>query len=225
MMRRAPLEIQDDDTDSVSEHGTRYDSYLSNTDFAHARCLRPSAGALLERTSSLELLLNHLETPLRGAKAPTLVNGLKDELLPFQAETLHWALKHERDECGIQRLFWTKLPGSNLYYDLILGRLSTSHPNLVRGGFIAEQRDIDRVIVSLALILTNPAPSSPKAGSPASDICATPPTVNIPFWDPNLHGRQAGKWSKSRGSILSKGTHVVVSKELTLIYLCSHNWL
>ena len=158
--------------------------------------------------------MNHLEN--RGHAAAPFVEGLTVELLPFQLQSLQWAIERETTPGGLQSFFWTKLPSveqpnTTVYYNPILGKLSTSKPNLVRGGIIAEQMGLGKTVISLALILQNPAPTLLASGSLATSITAQPSLApGQPFWDPELYGRTSES-KKKRGSILSRGTLVVVS--------------
>lgn len=67
---------------------------------------------------------------------------------------------------------------------------------------------LGKTVISLALILQNPAPVVPEAGSNVSTIPAQIPS-NGPFRDPDLYERTKDE-SDSRGSIISRGTLVVV---------------
>jgi hypothetical protein len=90
---------------------------------------------------SLGGVMDHLVN--RGHQSAPFVEGLKVELLPFQLQSLQWALERESIAGGIQSYFIAKIPRNDLtedmYYNPIAGRLSTMAPKLVRGGIIAEQ--------------------------------------------------------------------------------------
>jgi len=199
---------------AVRQNEFYIDSFLSAED--HAVLLRTGKDAadVQHQTSSLTGLMNHLEN--RGHAAAPFVEGLTVELLPFQLQSLQWAIERETTPGGLQSFFWTKLPSveqpnTTVYYNPILGKLSTSKPNLVRGGIIAEQMGLGKTVISLALILQNPAPTLLACGSLATSITAQPSLApGQPFWDPDLHSRTSGS-KKKRGSILSRGTLVVVS--------------
>jgi SNF2-related domain len=196
-----------------------FEPYLSREDYSLVRRTKNAAGALHRQTNSLAGLMNHLEN--RGHAAAPFVEGLTVELLPFQAQTLQWAIERETVPGGIQSYLWTKLPNvveepnTEVYYNPILGRLSKSKPNLVRGGIIAEQMGMGKTVISLALILQNPAPAAPLSGSPVSSIPAQP-APESPFWDPDLYTRTSS-WNEKRGSIISRGTLVVVSLSSPLL--------
>lgn len=89
------------------------------------------------RVKSLNGLVDQLEN-LGHAPAP-FVEGLTVELLPFQSQSLQWALERETTPGGVQSFFWTKLPNTQVYYNPILGHLTKEKPKLVRGGIVAEQ--------------------------------------------------------------------------------------
>ena len=75
---------------------------------------------------------------------------------------------------------------------------------------IASQMGLGKTVTTLALILANPAPLEPAAGSDASKITVQPnSTFDTPFRDPELYQRAAGSNPK-RGSIVSRGTLVIV---------------
>jgi SNF2-related domain len=200
------------------------DPYLSREDCCLVRRTREDAESLYRQTDSLAGLMNHLEN--RGHAAAPFVEGLTVELLPFQEQSLQWAIERETVPGGIQSYFWIKLPNvveepnTEVYYNPILGRLSKSKPNLVRGGIIAEQMGLGKTVISLALILQNPAPAAPLSGSPVSSIPAQA-APESPFWDPNVYTRTLSS-NEKRGSIISRGTLVVVSLSSSLVFLC--NW-
>jgi len=138
--------------------GYSIDSFLSSDDHTLAQQTGNDAGHLERQTSSLKGLLNHVEN--RGHAAAPFVEGLTVELLPFQSQSLQWAMERETTPGGIQSFFWTKLPpvvspqqqpqpnnNADIYYNPILGKLSTTKPALVRGGIIAEQMGLGYVIV------------------------------------------------------------------------------
>lgn len=203
-----------------SSHGIIFDSFLSREDYAVALRTTSDARALEDRTSSLTGLMNHMEN--RGHAAASFVEGLTVELLPFQSQSLQWAMERETAPGGLQSFFWTTLPkifdgddddpknnAAEAYFNPILGKVTRKKPKLVRGGIIAEQMGLGKTVISLALILQNPAPAAPPSGSPVASIPAQQPSTS-PFWDPTLFGHSSVS-NKKRGSILSRGTLVVVS--------------
>ena len=151
--------------------GYSIDSFLSPDDHTLAQQTRNDAGHLARQTSSLKGLLNHVEN--RGHAAAPFVEGLTVELLPFQSQSLQWAIERETTPGGIQSFFWTKLPpvvspqqqqqqqpnnNADIYYNPILGKLSTTKPALVRGGIIAEQMGLGYVVVGYFPILFSSLP-------------------------------------------------------------------
>ena len=128
-------------------------------------------------------------------------------------------------EGGIQRFFWAKLPKQNgkppvfkgskvvqkceqLYFNPIINKFRKSPPRLVRGGFIAEEMGLGKTVITLALILKNPAPALPASGSPVQALAKLPSTT---AWDKELHQNTPSSASKLRGSLISRGTLVIVS--------------
>lgn len=166
----------------------------------------------LERLGcTIQAVMTRLENI--GHEAEDFVEGLNVELLGFQRQTLKWALERETMEGGIQTLLWGKLPEDpsreykNLYFNPLLSRFRREPPNLVRGGFIAEEMGLGKTVISLALILKNPAPATPASGSPIFDLDkATSPSR----WDKKLY-KSTSTSNKKRGSILCRGTLVIVS--------------
>jgi SNF2 family DNA or RNA helicase len=195
----------------------------------HSLCEKPDR----PHNCSIGTVMTRLENV--GHEAVDFVEGLKVELLGFQRQSLKWALERETMEGGIQRLLWAKLPydptrkDKELYYNPILNRFRREPPNLVRGGFIAEEMGLGKTVISLAMILKNPAPVTPVSGSPVLDL--EKETV-ASAWDKGLHKSTPGT-NKKRGSILSRGTLVIVSSchgstisvrriHLTHLSHCSH---
>jgi hypothetical protein len=73
---------------------------------------------------------------------------------------------------------------------------------------------LGKTVVSLALILRNPAPIVPMSGSSSSLIGRTVSSQSAGgrvYWDPYL-AKKAQKINKKRGSILCRGTLVVASQ-------------
>jgi len=171
---------------------------------------------------SLKGVMEHLEN-LHHAPIP-FVEGLNIELLEFQRQSVQWALERETTPGGVQSFLWAKLPsvaeaGQDLYYSPILERFRRDKPQLVRGGIIAEEMGLGKTVISLALILQNPAPAVPQSGSPISALDALSNNTDVASaaaartpWDTDLYSRTATSNSK-RGSILSRGTLVVVRME------------
>jgi hypothetical protein len=173
-----------------------------------------SALVVHEKVTSLASLLDHTEN-LGHASAP-YVEGLEVELLPFQQQSLQWALERETVSGGVQSFHWIKIPlpansQDELYFSPILGMFTKTKPALVRGGMICEQMGLGKTVISLALILCNPAPQLPHSGAPASDIAKAPKPANgASFW---MH-QQSSVDDPKKGSIFSRGTLVVCNVSL-----------
>ncbi len=153
-----------------------------------------------------------------GHGSEDCVEGLKIELLEFQRQSLKWALECERTPGGVQSFFWSKVPNSgekgDLYYHPILKSFRKDKPALVRGGFIAEQMGLGKTVISLALILKNPAPKFPLSGSSIADLKKKGPNADNSEsvgWDENLCEKKGlGHLSnKKTGSIICRGTLVI----------------
>jgi SWI/SNF-related matrix-associated actin-dependent regulator of chromatin subfamily A3 len=110
---------------------------------------------LASNTKSINALLVHLEN-LGHEEAP-FVEGLNVELLPYQRQTLQWALDREQNPGGLQSFLWTKLPHvedenvPDLYYNLLLQKITTEKPKLVRGGIIAEEMGLGKTVRRIEL--------------------------------------------------------------------------
>ena len=193
---------------------TGFDSYLRNDDSALARSnLYRDAAAIMKNTESFKGMMDHLEN-LHHASVP-FVDGLTVELLEFQRQSVQWALERETTPGGVQSFLWAKLPavaepGQDIYFNPILECFRKDKPRLVRGGIIAEEMGLGKTVISLALILQNPAPKAPLSGSPVSALDSAGTASDATPWDKELYSRTSGSNSK-RGSILSRGTLVVVS--------------
>jgi hypothetical protein len=151
-----------------------------------------------------------------GHEGVDCVEGLNVELLEFQRQTLKWALERETTAGGIQSFWWAKVPTDStrkkdLYYSPILQRFRTDPPRIVRGGFIAEEMGLGKTVISLALILKNPASANPVSGSPIASLHAGSPPNLQNGWDKSLYKLTSTSNSK-RGSIVSRGTLVIVSQ-------------
>ena len=144
----------------ICEHSTRvqngfvFDSVVSPQEHDIALLMKPDASELWRETSSLKGLMDNLEN--RGHLAAPFVEGLNVELLPFQSQSLQWAIERETVPGGIQSLSWTTLPEIEpaVYFNPILACLSKTKPNLVRGGIIAEQMGLGRLSLLLFELLT-----------------------------------------------------------------------
>lgn len=126
---------------------------------------------------------------------------------------------------GIQSFFWSKVSNDlPLYYNPILHQFGEDPPAVVRGGFLAQEMGLGKTVISLALILKNPAPANPPSGTPISMLeTANPPPMAAAAatttslggyndvetgWNKDLYKNTSGINNK-RGSILCGGTLVV----------------
>jgi hypothetical protein len=189
-------------------------SFLSGEEYLFAMTsMQKDANRIHDKTKTLNGLMDHLEN-LGHAVAP-FVEGLTVELLPFQSQTVQWATEREQTPGGLNAFIWTKLPSvaqpnTDLFFSPILEELTVTKPILARGGIIAEQMGLGKTVISLALILRNPAPPLPKSGTAIASINVTPAiSSGAAFWDPDLYSRTSAS-KKKRGRIISRGTLVVV---------------
>jgi SWI/SNF-related matrix-associated actin-dependent regulator of chromatin subfamily A3 len=87
-----------------------------------------------------------------GHEEAPFVEGLNVELLPFQRQTLQWALEREKNPGGLQSYLWAKLPSvkdkksRNIYYSPLLGEFRNRRPNLIRGGIIADEMGLGKTV-------------------------------------------------------------------------------
>jgi len=180
--------------------------------------LSQSANSILKGSYGPQGFTRQLEN--LGHSECHFVEGLTVELLPFQRQTVQWAIERERVPGGVQSYTWAKLPevaqpGAELHYNPGLRKFATSKPKLIRGGIIAEEMGLGKTVISLSLILQNPAPPLPISGSPSTILdtafCLNGGEDIRSYWDLDL-SKECQKTNKLRGSILSRGTLVVVSQ-------------
>jgi len=194
------------------------DTFLTISEACVAQSmLMHSANSIFESSYGHQGFMRHMEN--LGHSECRFVEGLTVELLPFQRQTVQWAIERERVLGGVQAYNWVQLPevaqpGAELYYNPGLRKFSTSKPKLIRGGIIAEEMGLGKTIISLSLILHNPAPPLPASGSSSTELdtasCRTTSEDLPSYWDIHL-SKECQKTNKLRGSILSQGTLVVVS--------------
>lgn len=186
---------------------------LRDRTFAEQFLQFPPASAF-EKLNTNGGLMEHLENI--GHEAELTCEGLTVELLDFQKQTLRWALERETIPGGVQALFWPQVPVQmggnkrNVYFCPISGQFRTDKPKLVRGGIIAEEMGLGKTVISLGLILKNPAPARPVSGSDISSLrnMEQPREHDGSIWDKDLYA-QTSTANVKRGSILSRGTLVV----------------
>ena len=100
----------------------------------------------------------------------------------------------------------------------------------MRGGIIADEMGLGKNVISLALILENPAPTLPQSGSSVSALNANNSSSSVlavetqSLWDKDLYSRTSASNSK-RGIIISRGTLVVVRMWLTFYFCADDMWL
>jgi SNF2 family DNA or RNA helicase len=104
---------------------------------------------LRAKVFSLDFLMRHMEN-LEHEPAP-YIEGLTVALLTFQQQTLQWAIERELTPGGIQSYFRPKLPSvdhpsTDVYYCPVTGTWTTEKPRLVRGGIIAEQMGLGKLL-------------------------------------------------------------------------------
>lgn len=135
------------DVQSIVHRTQRYGgspTYLIENFLDHQGCLllpwiSESIRSTAEGIDSLDRVMDHFIN--RGHKSAPFVEGLTVDLLPFQLQSLQWAMERESCEGGIQSLFNAKISigEEDVYYNFVTGKISTTEPTLVRGGMIAEQ--------------------------------------------------------------------------------------
>jgi hypothetical protein len=197
-----------------SDPSHMHTSFLSGEEYPFAMTsMQKDANRIHDKTKTLNGLMDHLEN--LGHTVAPFVDGLTVELLPFQSQTVQWATEREQTPGGVNAFLWTKLPSvaqpnTDLYFSPILEELTVTKPMLARGGIIAEQMGLGKTVISLALILRNPAPPLPLSGTAIASINVSPAiSSGAAFWDPDLYSRTSASKEK-RGRIISRGTLVVV---------------
>ncbi|KAL3900512.1 MAG: hypothetical protein SGARI_006228, partial [Bacillariaceae sp.] len=148
-----------------------------------------------------------------GHEAEPFVEDLNVELLPFQQQALKWAVEREQTPGGIQSFYWTKVADmegreEDLYFNPLLTQFRKDKPALARGGILAAAMGLGKTIISLGLILKNPAPNLPVSGSPVASLNTAPAPASGDGWDKALYAKTSTENAK-RGSIVSRGTLVI----------------
>lgn len=120
---------------------THFHGYLANDDHPlAAENLSSQALKIKNRMTSLHNLMQHMESLGHGSTEN--VDGLSVDLLPFQKQSVQWALERERK--GAQSFLWAELPHvedrnvDKLYLNPILNRIERKKPKLIRGGLLCE---------------------------------------------------------------------------------------
>lgn len=190
---------------------TYIESYVPQNEHPIAcQNLYESALTTIRQTKDIQGLLEHLEN--LGHESLSFCEGLNVELLHFQKHSVKWAI--QREKYGLNSFLWTKLDGvkssdgKDVYFNPVLDQVSTEKPPLCRGGLICEQMGLGKTIISLALILENPAPKIPRTGSKVSKLDFIEHMDGECIgWDPNIKPIETDK--KKKASVLSCGTLVV----------------
>jgi hypothetical protein len=125
-------------------------SYVRHEDLALCQNIYSDCHQIVHQTQSMKGLLLHLEN--LGHTDSPFVEGLNVELLPFQRQTLQWALERETTPGGLQSYFWARLPFvedqkcRDVYFCPILNGVTTTKPKLVRGGIIADEMGLGKTV-------------------------------------------------------------------------------
>jgi SNF2 family DNA or RNA helicase len=125
-------------------------------------------GKIRESMKSLSGLLNSFEN--LGHKPAPEIDGLNITLHDYQKQAVGWMLDRENGNNSHQ--IWSKVPiikgsqvGEDIWFCPFLGRFAKkSSPTMGRGGFLCEEMGLGKTVISLSLILQNPAPAVPPSG-------------------------------------------------------------
>jgi hypothetical protein len=123
------------------------ESFVQEQDVPLAFMNLPGDGlkTMQQTTTSINGILIHLEN-LGHEEAP-FIEGLNVELLPFQRQTLQWALDRETTSGGLQSFISAKLPlTEDVYYHPVFESVSNRKPKLVRGGIIADEMGLGKTV-------------------------------------------------------------------------------
>ena len=202
-----------------------FGSYLRDED--HALLVENVSGktrSIYERTKTFPGLMQHLEN--LGHKAAPQPEGINVELMDFQKQALAWAIERENTEGGLNSFLWIELPkkakgvrpgySNTLWFSPMLDMVTTQKPSTAaRGGFICEQMGLGKTVISLSVVLQNPAPDLPESGTEVDGYKWPPPSKepsSTPGWTQVV--KKAAGAPSSRGSIFSRGTLVVCNVSL-----------
>ena len=179
--------------------------------------------SIYERTKTFPGLMQHLEN--LGHEAAPQPEGINVELMDFQKQALAWAIERENTKGGLNSFLWVELPkkakgvrrgySSTLWFSPMLDMVTRQRPSTARGGFICEQMGLGKTVISLSVVLQNPAPDLPESGTEVTGYQWPPPSKEpptTPGWT-QIVKKGVGA-PASRGNIFSRGTLVVCNVSL-----------
>ena len=117
---------------------------------------------------TLSGLLNSFENV--GHKEAPEMDGLNVTLHDYQKQAVGWMLDRENGNNAHQ--IWAKLPKmkgvsskEDIWFCPMIGRFARgTPPSMGRGGFLCEEMGLGKTVISLSVILQNPAPALPPSG-------------------------------------------------------------
>jgi hypothetical protein len=171
--------------------------------------LKKSCQSIAESMTSSKGVMQHLENIGHSAAMPS-INNTKKNLLPFQLETLKWAIERENMIGGVQSLLWTEISTADgqLFFNPALGCFSRDAPSLFWGGVFNENENLGVHNTALALTLENPAPLKPSSGSTLKTRRAASKVKKQSKWEAiGATTDPSSQW----GKVISRGSLVIVS--------------